>query len=63
LQISHDISVRKEKDILDATGNITMEDVVYRCMNILTEEEDIDVINGAASVELDRKNCQIYRVE
>lgn len=29
----------------------------------LTEEEDIDVINGAASVELDRKNCQIYRVE
>ena len=29
----------------------------------LTEEEDIAVEDGFAEVELDRKNCQIYRVE
>lgn len=29
----------------------------------LTEEGDVDVENGYAEVEIDRKNCQIYRVE
>ena len=29
----------------------------------LTEEEDVPVVNGRAEVEIDRKNCQIYRVE
>jgi len=28
----------------------------------LTEEEDVDVVNGCAEVEIDRKNCQIFRV-
>ena len=29
----------------------------------LTEEEDVPVADGRAEVEIDRKNCQIYRVE
>jgi len=28
----------------------------------LTEESDADVINGQVSLDIDRKNCQIYRV-
>ncbi len=43
LQISKDITARKERDILSVTGNITMEDVLYRCINILINEDDPSV--------------------
>lgn len=43
LQISKDITTRKEKDIPNATGDITMEDVIYHCMNIMAEDSDIEV--------------------
>ncbi len=43
LQVAKDVTARKEGDILFVTGNITSEDVIYRCLNILTEENNISV--------------------
>lgn len=43
LQVGRDITVRKQEDILSATGNITSEDVIFRALHILKQEKDISV--------------------
>lgn len=43
LQISKDITARKKSEGLSAADNVTMEDVLYHCMNILAEEDNPSV--------------------
>lgn len=32
-------------------------------LECLTEEDDVDIVNGKATVDIDRKSCQIYRIK